>query len=173
MFNFIEDDLRSNRAGQISARQQEWLTQLGRTTSRWGGATLWVGLVFMIFFVVLILALFMMNEGTRKLLLSASPMFAAALCFVLLAIILFSLLGKAIAQKRATELAQAEFLTAEGPAKLGETHNPKWGKGHYLEIGETHFALDARNNFEEGERYRVYYGRIPLGNLILSYEKIS
>jgi hypothetical protein len=173
MFNFIEDDLRSNRAGQISTRQQEWLVQLARTTSRWGGATLWVGLVFMIFFVFLILALFMINDGTRKLLLSASPMLAAALCFVLLAIILFSLLGRGIAQKRAAELAKAELLTAQGAAKFGETHNPKWGKGYYLEIGETHFAIDARNSFEEGVRYRVYYGRVPTGNLILSYEKIS
>jgi hypothetical protein len=173
MFNFIEDDLRSNRAGQISARQQQWLTQLGRTTSRWGGTTLWVGLVFMIFFVFLILALFMMNADTRKLLISASPMLAAALCFVLLAILLFSLLSRGIVQKRAAELVRAELLTAEGAAKLGETHNPKWGKGYYLEIGEIRFAIDARNNFEEGERYRVYYGRIPTGNLILSYEKVS
>lgn len=173
MFNFKHDDLQANQAGQISARQQDWLAQLGRNTTRWGGATLWVGLVFMIFFVVLIFALFVMNEGTRKLLISASPILASALCFVVLAIILFSLLGRGIAQKRATELAQAELLTTEGIAKFGETHNPKLGTGYYLEIGETHFAIDARNSFEEGARYRVYYGRISTGNLILSHEKIS
>jgi hypothetical protein len=172
MFNFTNDDLRSNQAGRISVHQQEWLAQLGRSTIRWGGATLWVGLAFMIFFVFLILALFMMNEGTRKLLISASPMFAAALCFVVLAILLFSVLSRSIAQKRATEVSQAEFLTAEGIAKFGETHNPKWGTGYYLEIGEIHFAIDARNSFEEGERYRVYYGKISTGNLILSYEKL-
>lgn len=173
MFNFTNDDLRSNQAGRISARQQAWLTQLGRTSIRWGGATLWVGLVFMFFFVFLILALFMMNEGTRKLLVSASPMFAAALCFVLLAILLFSILSRSIAQKRAAEVSQAQLLSAEGMAKLGETRSAQWGTGYYLEIGETRFAIDARNSFEEGECYRVYYGKIPAGNLILSYEKIS
>lgn len=173
MFNFTDDDLRSNQAGRISARQQEWLTQLGRTSIRWGGATLWVGLVFMFFFVFLILALFMMNENTRKLLISASPMFAVALCFILLAILLFSVLSRSIAQKRAAEVSQAEFLAAEGIAKFGETHNPKWGTGHYLEIGEIRFAIDARDGFAEGQRYRVYYGKISTGNLILSFEKIS
>jgi hypothetical protein len=172
MFNFTNDDLRSNQAGKISIRQQEWLAQLARTTTRWGGATLWVGLVFMIFFVFLILALFMMNEGTRKLLVSASPMLAAALCFVFLAILLFSVLSGSIAQKRAAEASQAELLNVEGIAAFGETHSPQWGTGYYLEIGETRFAMDARNIFEEGKRYRVYYGKIPTGNLIFSYEKV-
>jgi hypothetical protein len=100
-------------------------------------------------------------------------MFAVALCFVLLAILLFSVLSRSIAQKRAVEVARAEFLTAEGIAKLGETHSAQWGSGYYLEIGEIRFAVDARNSFEDGKRYRVYYGRTPAGNLILSYEKIS
>lgn len=173
MFNFTDDDLRSNQAGRISTRQQAWLTQLGRNTVRWGGTTLWVGLFFMIFFVFLILALFMINAGTRKLLISASPIFAVALCFVLLAILLFSVLSRSIAQKRAAEVSQAEFLTTEGIAKLGETHSAQWGTGYYLDIGETRFAIDARNSFEEGERYRVYYGKISSGNLILSFENLS
>ena len=173
MFNFTDDDLKSNQAGRISTRQQAWLMQLGRTTRRWGGTTLWVGLFFMLFFVFVILALFMMNQGTRKLLVSASPILAVALCFVLLAIVLFSILSRGIAQKRAAEVSQAQFLTTEGIAKLGETHNAQWGRGYYLDIGETRFVIDARNNFEEGERYRVYYGKTSTGNLILSYEKLS
>jgi hypothetical protein len=173
MFDFTQDDLKANQTCKISARQQEWLAQLGRTTNRWGGATLWVGLVFMFIFVVLILTLFLMNEGTRKVLLSASPILAAALCFVFLGIILFSFLGRRVTQNQAGQIAQAEFLVADGTAKLGETHSAKWGTGYYLEIGETRFSIDARNKFEEGKRYRVYYGRIPQGNLIFSYEKIS
>jgi hypothetical protein len=173
MFDFSQDDLMANQAGRISARQQEWLAQMARTTNRWGGATLWVGLFFMMFAVCLILSLFMMNEDTQKVLASASPMLAAAVCFVFLAIILFSFLGKRVTQKQAEQIVHAEFLTAEGTAKLGETFNPRWGSGYYLEIGETRFAVDARNKFEEGKQYRVYYGRIPDGNLIFSYEKIS
>jgi hypothetical protein len=173
MFDFTQDDLRFNQQGQISTRQHEWLAQMARTTNRWGGATLWVGLVFMMFAVCLILGLFMMNEDTQKVLVSASPMLAVAVCFVFLAILLFSFLGRRVTQKQAEQIVQAEFLTAEGIAKLGETFNPRWGSGYYLEIGETRFAVDARNKFEEGKRYRVYYGRIPNANLIFSYEKIS
>ncbi len=173
MFDFTQDDLRSNQRGQVSARQQEWLTQMTRTTNRWGGVTLWVGLIFMIFFTCVVLGLFMMNEGTQKVLVSALPILAVILCFVILAIILFSFLGKRVTQKQAEQIMQAEFLTAEGTAKLGETQSARWGSGYFLEIGETRFAIDARNKFEEGKRYRVYYGRIPHGSLIFSYEKIS
>jgi hypothetical protein len=173
MFDFTQDDLRFNQSGRISPRQQEWLAQMARTTNRWGGATLWVGLFFMIFAVCLILSLFMMNQETQKVLVSASPMLAVAVCFVFLAILLFSFLGKRVTQKQAEQITQAEFLTAEGIAKLGETFSPRWGSGYYLEIGETRFAVDARNKFEEGQRYRVYYGKIPTGNLIFSYEKTS
>ncbi len=133
----------------------------------------WVGLVFMIFFTCVVLGLFMMNEGTQKVLVSAFPILAVVLCFVFLAIILFSFLGKIVTQKQAEQIVQAEFLTVEGTAKLGETHSARWGSGYFLEIGETRFAIDARNKFEEGKRYRVYYGRIPHGSLIFSYEKIS
>src|SRR5687768_15161753 len=104
MFDFTQDDLKANQAGRISAHQQEWLAQMARTTNRWGGATLWVGLVFMSFAVCLILSLFMMNEGTQKVLVSASPMLAAALCFVFLGVILFSLLSRRVTQKQAAEL---------------------------------------------------------------------
>jgi hypothetical protein len=173
MFDFTQDDLRSNQRGQISTRQQEWLAQMARTTVRWGGTTLWVGLFFMIFAVCLILSLFTMNEDSRKLLASASPMLAAAFCFVFLGIILFSLLSRRVTEKQAMEFTQAALGSVEGIAKLGETFNPRWGHGYYLEIGETRFAVDARNNFEEGKRYRVYYGSVPRVNLIFSYEKIT
>lgn len=173
MFDFTQDDLRSNQAGRISTRQQEWLAQMARTTNRWGGATLWVGLFFMIFATCVVLGVFMMNEGSQKVLISASPVLAVALCFVFLAVILFSLLSRRVTQKQAAELTEAALGSVEGIAKLGETFNPRWGHGYYLEIGETRFAVDARNNFEEGKRYRVYYGRIPNANLIFSYEKIS
>ena len=173
MFDFTQDDLRSNQSGRISPRQQEWLAQMARTTNHWGGATLWIGLVFMIFATCVVLGVFMMNEGSQKVLISASPILAVALCFVFLAIILFSLLSRRVTQKQAAELTNAGFGSVEGIAKLGETFNPRWGHGYYLKIGETRFSIDARNRFEEGKRYRVYYGKIPTGNLIFSFEKIS
>ncbi len=173
MFDFTQDDLRSNNEGRISARQREWLEQLGRTTIKWGGTTFWIAVAFLPIPVILILALFLMNEGARKLLISSFPMLAAALCLVVFSIIGFSFLGNKKARSQAGEPAKVELLIAEGSAKLGETHSARWGKGYYLAIDETRFAFDARNKFQEGQRYRVYYGRISTGNLILSYEKIS
>jgi hypothetical protein len=173
MFEFKQDDLRFNQEGRISPYQEIWLAQMGRATVRWGGATLWVGLAFLVLAMCLILGLFMMNEGTQKLLISASPILAAALCFLLLGVILFSLLGRRVTQKQAGEFNEVQLRSVEGIAKLGETFNPKWGSGYFLEIGEVHFGVDARNKFEEGERYRVYYGSVHNANLIFSYEKIS
>lgn len=173
MFDFSQDDLRGNKEGRISARQKEWLDKLGSTTVKWGGVTFWIAIAFVPIFAIFILALFLINENTRTLMRASFPMLAATLCIVVVAIFVFSFLGIKRARSQAAEIAKVELLVAEGIARLGETRSPRWGTGYFLDIGETRFAIDARDKFQEGQRYRVYYGRVSSWNLILSYERIS
>jgi len=173
MFEFTKDDLRSNQQGSISARQREWMEKQAASLRRSVGTTAWFVIAFLPIPILLILAVFMIGEGSRKLLVSAAPMLVIAFCFVIIVVSAFLFLSKLTTRKQAEEFVESQLLVTEGKAKIVKTFNPRWGSGQYLMLDEKKIMVHTGDIFEEGGHYRVYHGKTSVGEFILSHEKIS
>jgi|GEM_PF-5693407 hypothetical protein len=70
IFDFTEEDLKSNQRGHISPRQREWLnmTARGIRSSSWTSVSVTVGFLFL--GLCIILALYLQNEDSRAALFS-------------------------------------------------------------------------------------------------------
>src|SRR4026209_2555233 len=119
IFDFTEEDLKSNQRGHISPRQIEWLnmTARGIRSSSWTSVYVTVG--FMFLGLCIILALYLQNEDSRAALF-ANPLnllvFPATIMAVA-AILTFSIwLARRISQR----LMNAQIQTAEGKIRLDE-----------------------------------------------------
>jgi hypothetical protein len=174
IFEFTEEDLKSNRLGLLSASQRKWVDGMasGIRSSQRGG------LPIVAFFLLLGVGLFfgmtLSNESARKALL-ANPSNLIVICATIP--IVLGIFGVSIyfANRRADRLANSNVLRAEGKVRLDESHSSKVGSTYYVIINRMKFpfAGDVSGIFKEGESYRIYYCETSMLKLILSYEKIS
>jgi hypothetical protein len=173
IFEFNEDDLKSNQNGFITTRQKERIESFAQGMERTSKTGFWIVIGFLPFPICLILALFMQNESTRKVFF-AGPGVYLALCGAAAFAVLAMGFGIYLARRRAEGLRESGLLTAEGTARLDETHG-KYGTTYlvYFDDRKFSFGEDMSEIFREGGRYKVYYCKTSMLEYILSYSKIG
>ena len=172
-FDFTEEDLKLNQRGQVSARQREWLnmTARGIRSSSWTSVYVTVGFLFL--GLCILLALYLQNEDSRAALFSnpLNLLVFPATIIAVAAILAFSIwLARRISQR----LMNAQIQTAQGKVRLDE-ESGEGGITYYVFVGKKKFAFgeDISRVFKEGEKYKVYYCKSGVYEMVLSLEKVE
>ena len=173
LFDFTEQELKLNKRGQVSPRQREWLnmTAHGIRSSSWTGVYVTVGFLFL--GLCIILALYLQNEDSRAALFSnlLNLLVFPATIVAVAAILAFSIwLARRISQR----LMNAQVQTARGKARLDE-ESGEGGTAYYVFVGKKKFAFgeDMSRTFKDGEKYKVYYCKAGVFEMVLSLEKVE
>jgi lysylphosphatidylglycerol synthetase-like protein (DUF2156 family) len=174
IFDFTREDLRSNRAGYISHRQREWLGQIASGMVRSSRSNAVIALGFVLFGLILILFLYMQNEGSRAALFSSSlNLLLVAGAVVLVLVIL--VLAMVLTRRRSSELAAAHLQKAEGVVRLEQSFSPGSSiTSYHVFVGEQRFAFseDMSSVFTEGRKCRVFFIQSGPMQMILSLEQL-
>ena len=173
LFDFTEEELKLNQRGQVTSRQREWLNLIARgiRSSSWTSVYVTVG--FMFLGLCIILALYLQNEDTRAALF-ANPLNLLVFPVTIFIVAVILALSIFFARRQANRLAGAQIQTAEGEVRLDEEH----GEGditYYAFVGEKKFAFseDMSRVFREGEKYKVYYCKSGVYEMVLSHERME
>jgi len=173
LFDFTEEDLKLNQRGQVSSRQREWLnmTAQGIRGSSWTSVYVTVG--FLIFGLCLILGLYLQNEDSRAALF-ANPLNLLVFPVTIVAVAIILTLSIIYMRRLANRLAGAQIQSAQGKIRLEEEHG-EGGTAYYVFVGKKKFAFgeDMSRTFKEGEKYKVYYCKSGVYEMILSLEKMD
>jgi hypothetical protein len=174
VYEFTDEELRTNQRGLISPAQKEMLHQMAVGIRRSQRGTAKVAIIFPLIGLVMILGLSFSNESARTALFSnIINLVILALLFPLVIVIFW--LSIYFADKRADQLAGSHLSRVEGKVSLDETHSSKVGSTYYVIIGKVKFAFpeDVSRIFPESSNFRIYYCETKMLKLILSYEKID
>ena len=173
MFDFTEEDLKSNRRGFVSPRQREWLqmTARGIRSSSWTSVYVTVGFLFL--GLCIILALYLQNEDSRAALFS-NPLNLLVFPATILAVAAILAFSIWLARRISERLMNAQLQTAEGKVRLDE-ESGKGGTTYYVFVGKKKFSFgeDMSGVFKEGEKYKVYYCKSGIYEMVLSLERVG
>lgn len=174
VYEFTEEELKSNQRGFVSDGQREMLRQLAAGIRGSQRSTAKIAIIFPFIGLCLILGLSLSNESAR------AALFSSAINLIVLALLIPLILGIFglsiyFADKRADRLAAPQLLKVEGKVSLDETHSSKVGSAYYVIIKKVKFVFpeDVSRIFPEGSTFRIYYCETAMLKLILSYEKIN
>jgi hypothetical protein len=173
LFDFTEEELNLNKRGQISPRQRDWLnmTARGIRSSSWTSVYVTVGFLFL--GLCIILALYLQNEDSRAALF-ANPLNLLVFPATILAVAVILTLSILYMRRLANRLAGAQVQSTEGKVRLDE-ESGEGGTAYYVFVGKKKFAFgeDMSRTFKEGERYKVYYCKSGVYEMVLSLEKVE
>jgi hypothetical protein len=175
IYEFTREDLKSNKHGFITAGQKAWLESMASGVVRSARGNFPIGIGFALFGVCLILALFLQNEDTRALLFSGPDLFIV-LILALLAVTGMMSLGIFISKRQAEKLLNAQLKSVQGVVSFDQSYSSSSSTTtYYLEFGKTRLAFgdDPSSLFKEGEKYRVFYCKAGVFEMILSYEQMG
>jgi hypothetical protein len=174
VYEFTEEELRSNQRGFVSDGQKEMLRQMAAGIRSSQRSTAKIAIVFPFIGLCLILGLSLSNESAR------TALFANISNLVILGLLIPMIVGifwlsTYFADKRADQLAVSRLSKVEGKISLDETHSSKVGSAYYVIIGKVKFVFpeDVSRIFPEGSIFRIHYCETTMLKLILSYEKIN
>jgi hypothetical protein len=174
VYEFTEEELRSNQRGFVSDGQKEMLHQIAKGIRRSQRSTAKIAIIFPFIGLCMILGLSLSNESAR------AALFSNMINLVILGLLIPIVVGIFwlsiyFADKRADQLAASRVSSVEGKVSLDETHSSKVGSAYYVIIKKVRFAFpqDVSGIFPEGSIFRIYYCETTMLKLILSYEKIS
>ena len=173
LFDFTEEDLKSHQRGYVSPRQREWLnmTARGIRSSSWTGVYVTVGFLFM--GLCIILALYLQNEDSRAALFS-NPLNLLVFPATIVAVAIILAFSIWLARRISKRLMNAQIQSAEGKIRLDE-ESGEGGITYYVYVGKKKFAFgeDMSRVFKEGEKYKVYYCKAGVLELVLSLERMG
>lgn len=175
IYEFTEEDLKSNQRGFLTKGQREYLKMIGEGGVRLQKWNVRIAVGFMFFGFFLFLAMNLQNESTRAALFSNPRnllIFPAAI-LAITAILAFSLW---LARRISDKLANAELKVTEGKVRLDQQYHSKAAfTSYYVHVGRKKFSFTESMGhvFREGERYRVYYCKAGVHELIMSYERVT
>lgn len=173
VFDFTEEELKLNQRGQLSPRQREWLnmTARGIRSSSWTSVYVTVG--FMSLGLCMILALYLQNEDSRAALF-ANPLNLLVFPAIILAVAVILTLSILYMRRLANRLAGAQIQSAQGKVRLDEESGES-GTAYYVFVGKKKFVFgeDMSRTFKEGEKYKVYYCKSGVYEMVLSHEKLE
>jgi hypothetical protein len=175
MFEFTEEDLKSNRRGHMSPRQKEWLQTVasGVRSFSWSSAFISIGFTFL--GLCIVLALYLQNEDSRAVLFSSPAnliMFPAIVLLIvaILALVIF------LNYRNAHRLENSTLLSTEGKARFDEDSSGQSGiTSYYVFVGKKRFTFGDEMSavFKEGEKYKVYYCKSGVYEFVLALEPVS
>lgn len=175
MYEFTEEDLRSNKRGFLTQGQRDYLKMIGEGGVRVQRWNIKIAIGFMFLGLCITLGLYLQNEDSRAALFS-NPMnllvFPATIIVVSL-ILAFSIW---LARRISEMLKNAELKTAKGKVRLDPHYNSGAAfTSYYVYVGRKRFGFTdvMSHTFKEGERYRVYYVKASAYELIMSYERVE
>ena len=173
LFEFTEEDLRSNQRGFVTPSQMKWLKGFagGIVASHRGG---WpIILFFLLLGTGMILAMNLSNESTRRAFF-ADPIIGIVLCAMFPVVLGIYGVSAIFTKRRADKLSNPVLKTAEGIISLDEESSDV-GTTYFVYVGETEFKFggDMSRYFPEGRTCRVYYSETSMLHTILSYELID
>jgi hypothetical protein len=136
--------------------------------------SVYVIVAFMFFGMCLILALYLQNEDTRAALFSSplNLLVFPAIVLVIAVVLIFVIL---LARWVSNRLLNAQLQVAEGTIELDQEYSSNAGfTSYHVYVGRKRFSFteDMSHTFKEGEKYRVYYCKASVYELIMSYEKM-
>ena len=173
LYEFTEEDLRSNQRGFITPAQMKFLNGFakGIVASHRGGWPI------IIFFLLLgsgmILAMNLSNESTRRAFF-ADPIIVIVLCATFPVVLGIYGVSAIFAKRRADRIANPVLKIAQGLIRLDE-ESSEVGPTYFVFVGETEFKFgdNMSRYFPEGRKCRIFYSETSMLKMILSYELIS
>jgi hypothetical protein len=175
MFEFAEDDLKSNKRGFLTQSQRDYLKMIGEGGVRVQQWNVKIAIGFMFLGLCIISALYLQNEDTRAALFS-NPLNLLVFPLIIVVVGLILVLSLWLARRISDMLKNAELKVAEGKIELDQEYSSKAGfTSYYVYVGREKFGFteDMSHIFKEGEKYRVYYVKASAYELIMSYEKVE
>lgn len=172
MFEFTDEDLKSNKRGFFTPKQREIIenTAGGFRKSSWAGFK--IVPFFLILGLCLILGMFLSIESYRTMLFTDPSILIslAGIVFVVFCILVLSII---LAYRRADRLSNSELKKAEGKVRLDESHSESAGTAYYVIAGKIKFVFpeDVSGTFQEGKSYRIFYCETSMFKYMLSFEK--
>ena len=174
MFEFNEDDLRSNKRGQLSQRQQDWLKGIGRGAVRVQKGNVWVVVFFMFLGLCIMLGLYLSDEDARAALFS-NPVHLLSFPIIVLFVLGVYALSILLARWNADKLNNAVLSSVSGTVRFDEDSSGKSGiTTYFVIVGRKKFKFaDAMSNiFKEGEEYKFHYCKAGMYEFVMSYEQL-
>ena len=173
LFDFTEEELNLNKSGRVSPRQREWLNMTARGIRSTSWTSVYVTVGFMFLGLCMILALYLQNEDSRAALFS-NPLNLLIFPVTFFAVAVILTLSILYMRRLANRLAGAQVQTATGKVRLDEEHG-EGGITYYVFVGKKKFAFgeDMSRVFREGEKYKVYYCKAGVYEMVLSLEKLE
>ena len=149
------------------------MTARGIRSFSWKNALIAVGFLFL--GLCIILAMFLQNESTRAALFS-NPINLIVLPVTVFVVVGILALSIFLAQRNASRLENSILLSAEGEVSFDEESGGESGiTSYYVFVGKKKFAFseDMSRVFKEGEKYKVYYCKSGMYELVLSLERME
>ena len=173
LFDFTEEELKLNQRGQVSARQRQWLNVTARGMRSMSGMNATIGVGFLFLGLCITLGLYLQNEDTRAALF-ANPLNRLVFPVTIFVVAVILSLSIFSARRQANRLAGAQIQSAQGQIRLAEEHG-EGGITYYVFVGKKKFAFgeDMSRVFREGEKYKVYYCKSGVYELVLSLEQVE
>lgn len=170
LYEFTEEDLRSNQRGFITPAQMKFLNGFakGIVASHRGG---WpVIIFFLVLGLGMILAMNLSNESTRRAFF-ANPTIVIVLCAIVPVVLGIYGVSAIFAKRRADQIANPVLKIAEGTITLDE-ESSSVGPTYFVLVGEDEFKFggDMSPYFPEGHKCRIFYSETSMLKIILSYE---
>jgi len=175
IFDYTEEDLKLNKRGHISPRQKEWLRMTARGIRRSSWTSVYVTVGFMFLGLCIVLGLYLQNEDSRAALFS-NPLNLLVFPATIMAVTGILAFSVWLASRISERLMNAQLQAAEGTIRLDEENGGESGiTSYYVFIGEKKFAFseDMSGVFNEGEKYKVYYCKSGVYELVLSLERVD
>lgn len=174
VFEYSEEDLKSNLRGFITPGQKAWIENMAMGIRKSQSGSLKAGAFFVIFGLCMITVMFLSAESYREMLLTNPMGFLPILAVIPIVGFIFAL-SMYFANRRAERLSNSELKRAEGTVRLDESHTSKAGTTYHVFVGDTEFqfAEDVSSVFKEDARFLVFYCETTMLKLILSLEKIG
>jgi hypothetical protein len=173
LFDFNDDELKLNKRGRVSERQREWLNMTASGIRSISGMNAIIGVGFLFFGLCITLGLYLQNENTRAALF-ANPLNLLVFPVTIFVVAVILALSIFYARRLANQLAGAKIQSAEGKVRLDE-ESGEGGTTYFVYVGKKKFAFgeDMSRVFREGEKYKVYYCKSGVYEMVLSLERVE
>lgn len=175
MYEFTEEDLKSNKRGFLTQGQRDYLKMIGEGGVKVQKGNMKFAIFFMFLGLCIILAMFLQNESTRAALFS-NPLNILVFTAIVVVVGLILAFSIWLARRVSEMLKSADLKVAEGKIELDSHYNSGAGfTSYYVFVGKKRFGFteDMSRTFKEGEKYRVYYVKASAFELIMSYERVQ
>lgn len=175
MFDFTEEDLKSNKRRQLSPRQKEWLKSVARGARSFSWINAFIAIGFTFLGLCIVFGLSLQNEDSRAALFS-NPMNLIILLAIVPLILGILALVIFLNNRNANKLENSVLSSATGAIRFDQDSSGESGvTSYYVFVGKKRFTFgdDMSRVFKEGEKYKFHYCKAGLYEFVISYEQVS